>query len=76
MLDGFGSILQHVKNDAVDLQRQLSSARKQLEEETLAKVDLENRVQSLKVIKCVAVSVHVPNKQSPIGLRSTLHQII
>lgn len=33
-----------------DLERQLASARKQLEEETLAKVDLENRVQSLKVM--------------------------
>ena len=31
------------------MERQLASARKQLEEETLQKVDLENRVQSLKV---------------------------
>ncbi|XP_067940631.1 prelamin-A/C-like [Watersipora subatra] len=39
---------QQVKSDSVDLQRQLASARRQLEEETLLKVDLENRVQSLK----------------------------
>lgn len=30
----------------------MASARKQLEDETLAKVDLENKVQSLKVPQC------------------------
>ena len=39
------------------MERQLASARKQLEEETLLKVDLENRVQSLKVTK-VMFSAH------------------
>ncbi|KAF6040300.1 Lam [Bugula neritina] len=36
------------KSDAEDIDRQLATARKQVEDETLAKVDLENRVQSLK----------------------------
>jgi len=37
-----------IRGDINDLERQLASARKQLEEETLLKVDLENRVQGLK----------------------------
>jgi len=50
---------QKTKADLSDLERQLASARKQLEEETLAKVDLENRVQSLKVgitVQCLIPS--------------------
>lgn len=46
---GMTVLLQQAKADVADLERQLASARKQLEEETLAKVELENRVQSLKV---------------------------
>ncbi|XP_067935431.1 lamin-B1-like [Watersipora subatra] len=37
-----------IRGEISELERQLASARKQLEEETLQKVDLENRVQSLK----------------------------
>ncbi|KAL5004817.1 hypothetical protein ScPMuIL_018273 [Solemya velum] len=36
------------RSDLATLQRQLATAKKQLEEETLLRVDLENRVQSLK----------------------------
>lgn len=42
-------VKQKLRGDVGDLERQLASARKQLEEESLQRVDLQNRVQSLKV---------------------------
>lgn len=40
--------LQALKAELAALEKQLATAKKQLEEETLLRVDLENRVQSLK----------------------------
>ena len=39
---------QKVKLELMNLEKQLGTAKKQLEEETITRVDLENRVQSLK----------------------------
>ena len=41
-------VLQKVKVELMNLEKQLATAKKQLEDETIARVDLENRVQSLK----------------------------
>ena len=40
--------LQRLRGEVASLERQLAALRKQLEEETLLRVDLENRIQSLK----------------------------
>ena len=39
---------QRLRGELATLERQLATLRKQLEEETLLRVDLENRIQSLK----------------------------
>ena len=39
---------QRLRGEVASLERQLAALRKQLEEETLLRVDLENRIQSLK----------------------------
>lgn len=57
-----------------DLERQLASARKQLEEETLQKVDLENKVQSLKVRESsISLDTCVSNMCVYIALYQTVY---
>ena len=41
-------IKQKLKGEFASLEKQLATAKKQLEDETVARVDLENRLQSLK----------------------------
>ena len=40
--------LQKIKGDISALERQLATSKKQLEEETLSRVDLQNRLQTMK----------------------------
>jgi predicted Zn-dependent peptidase len=40
--------VQRLRKDVDSLEKQLAVAKKQLEEETITRVDLENRIQSLK----------------------------
>ena len=47
-IDCFFLFLKVVRSDLAQVEKQLAIAKKQLEEETLMRVDLENRFQSLK----------------------------
>ena len=49
---------QRLRGEVATLERQLAALRKQLEEETLLRVDLENRIQSLKEELAFKSQVH------------------
>lgn len=55
--------LQRLRADISALERQLANARKELEKETLQRVDLENRVQSLKEDLAFKTQVHQQVRQ-------------
>jgi len=62
-LDCYGSFnicyfLQSMKKEFDTLTKSLATAKKQLEEETIKRVDLENRVQSLKEELAFVSQVH------------------
>ena len=42
------AVIQKLKSEFASIEKQLATAKKQLEDETVARVDLENRLQSLK----------------------------
>ena len=60
--------MQALKKENEQLKKQLAAARKQLEEETIARVDLENRVQSLKEELSFKSQVHEQVRQGWVGL--------
>ena len=51
-------VVQRLKKEYDALVKQLAVAKKQLEEETLKRVDLENRIQSLKEELAFKCNVH------------------
>ena len=60
--------LQKLKADFATLEKQLNTAKKQLEDETVARVDLENRLQSLKEELAFKNQVH--EQVSPLNHRA------
>ena len=51
-------LFQRLRGEVATLERQLAAQKKQLEEETLLRVDLENRIQTLKEELAFQTQVH------------------
>ena len=54
----FSLKFQRLKADLANLEKQLATAKKQLEDETLARVDMENRVQTLREELALRSQIH------------------